>query len=57
MISRQKREDAKIAAILKEDLLEDDDDEDLLTPTDQEPTFYKYQEPSVDDVEREVRAA
>ena len=50
MISRQKREDSKIAAILEEDEIEEDEN----VSSDRETAYYKYEEPSVDDVEREV---
>ena len=59
MISRQKREDARIAALIEEEEEEEGDESRdtrvSLSSDPGTPGSYKYEEPSVDDVEREVR--
>ena len=60
MISRQKREDARIAALIEEeeeDEVEGEDGRDTRSSLSSDPGSYKYEEPNVDDVEREVRIA
>ena len=56
MISRQKREDARIAALIEED--EEDEDElgDARSSMSSDPGFnqYKYEEPNVEEVEKKV---
>jgi hypothetical protein len=57
MISRQKREDARIAALMEDDEDDDVDGEDnrgTRSSVSSDPGSYKYEEPNVDDVEREV---
>ena len=58
MISRQKREDARIAALIEEEEEEEGDESRdtrvSLSSDPGTPGSYKYEEPSVDDVEREV---
>lgn len=58
MISRQKREDARIAALIEEEEEEEgEESRDTTVSLSSEPGTpgpYKYEEPSVDDVEREV---
>ena len=57
MTSRQKREDARIAALIEEeeeDEADGDDSVDMRTSFSSDPGLYKYEEPNVDDVEREV---
>ena len=55
MISRQKREDARIAALIDEEEEEDvDEGAETRSSLSSDPGSYKYEEPNVDDVEREV---
>ncbi|KAL5255789.1 hypothetical protein ACHWQZ_G011124 [Mnemiopsis leidyi] len=58
MISRQKREDARIAALIEEEEEEEgEESRDTRVSLSSEPGTpgpYKYEEPSVDDVEREL---
>ncbi|KAL5255788.1 hypothetical protein ACHWQZ_G011124 [Mnemiopsis leidyi] len=59
MISRQKREDARIAALIEEEEEEEgEESRDTRVSLSSEPGTpgpYKYEEPSVDDVEREAQ--
>jgi len=58
MTSRQKREDARIAALIEEeeeDEADGDDSVDMRTSFSSDPGLYKYEEPNVDDVEREAQ--